>query len=382
MTRNATLLVAGLLTLIWEDMCVAQQPKGNLTLEELAAPNAPAFMLLDVSPANIESPNTPKEFTFAAIQSFAEGQGWPQNFAVQFTPYWWIKPSERSVYEFAGINPAFPSKSKPFSGLKFSSLSVAFVNADLIPDQIDEQQKILSLGLNSTLIKIQQRGYASALNQEIQNWHTAAQEELKIMQEAMEQEPDRAKQKKLQQQLNNSSWPVSAESAEKIRKIINQKPVFSLNIAGAYALYGIDDQRFASGRSGIWTTLASYLPLSKKKEISENYFKILIHSRYMTDRFSLDANSILPAESLDLGAKIGLDFSRFSVAFESINRNYVGINLISGKRNVGLISYRINETLYLNGTFGEDFGPAKKLVSLFGINWGFGDEKVNLNPAN
>jgi hypothetical protein len=94
----------------------AQKTDNSFKLKDLAAPNSPAFMILDISPALIESPATPKEFTFAAIQSFGDGQGWPQNFAVEFTPYWWINPSGRDVYAFTGIDKK--SNFKPVFGVK------------------------------------------------------------------------------------------------------------------------------------------------------------------------------------------------------------------------------------------------------------------------
>lgn len=359
----------------------AQQAGSTVELKELAAPNSPAFMILDISPALIESPATPKEFTFAAIQSFVDGQGWPQNFAVEFTPYWWIRPSGRDVYAFAGIDKNSPGKPNPFSGLKFSNFSIAFVNKDLVPDVIEKEQKILSVGFHSNVLRIQRPGYALALNNEINRWHQKAQEELAIMQELMNQETDRVKQKKLQQELNNKTWPVSADIASKINALVNQKPVFSWNLAAAYSLYGLDDRRFETGRTGVWTTLASYLPLKKTAEdVSLSYLKLLVYSRYMHDGFMLEGSDIVKSSSMDLGSKIGLEFNKFSIGFEFVERNYLKNALSSSRRSVGLISYRVDNSLYINGTFGRDFGPVKKIVSLFGINWGFGDEKVNL-PA-
>lgn len=380
MKRLIYALIVLVLTAGYFNKGIAQQNKSSLPLKELAAPNAPAFMILDISPTLIESPGTPKEFTFAAIQSFVDGQGWPQNFAVEFTPYWWIKPSERDVYEFAGIDKKTFAKSNPFSGLKFSSFSLAFVNKDLIPDLAEQEQKILSVGFHSNVVKIHRPGYATALNAEINKWHQKVQEELTIMQEILNQEPNRAKQKKLQQELNNKTWPVSADIASKINGLINQKPIFSWNLAAAYSLYGIEDRRFETGRTGLWTTIASFVPIGKPEEpVSQSYLKLLIYSRYMHDGFMFDGSEIIRSNSLDLGGKVGLEFNRFSIGFEFINRDYIKLSQNPAQRSVGLISYRVNDSLYINGTFGKDFGPVKRIVSLFGINWGFGDEKVNLS---
>jgi hypothetical protein len=98
----------------------------------------------------------------------------------------------------------------------------------------------------------------------------------------------------------------------------------------------------------------------------------------MHDGFMLEGTNIIKSNSVDLGGKIGLEFSRFSIGYEFVERDYLKNAVSSGRRSVGLISYRLDNSLYLNGTFGKDFGPIKKIVSLFGINWGFGDEKINL----
>ena len=357
----------------------AQETDNSVKLKELAVPNSPAFMILDVAPTLIESPSTPKEFTLAALQSFAEGQGWPQNFAVEFTPYWWLRPSGRDVYAFAGIDKDNITRPKPFSGLKFSSISMAFVNQDLIPDAIAREQKIFALGFHSNIVKIQHAGYAKALNSEIDNWHETVQGELAVMQEALNQERDPVKRRKLQQELTDKVWPVSANIASKINRIINQKPLFSWNVAAAWSVYGIENSRFETGRTGAWTTVASFIPMPRQKEeVPVNYLSVLAYSRYMHDGFMLEGNEIIESSSVDLGGKLGVEMSRFSIAWEYVKRDYQKGTLGSANRNVGIVSYRVNDNLFINGTFGKDFGPVDEIVTLFGINWGFGEEKINL----
>ena len=358
---------------------LGQQTDSGVKLKELAAPNSPAFMILDVAPTLIEAPSTPKEFTFAALQSFAEGQGWPQNFAVEFTPYWWLRPAGRDVYAFAGIDKENISRLKPFSSLKFSSVSMAFVNQDLIPDAIAREQKIFAMGFHSNIVKIQQPGYAKALNNEISDWHETVQGELAIMQEALNRESDPLKRRKLQQELTEKSWPVSAGIASKINSIINQKPLFSWNVAAAWSIYGIDNSRFETGRTGVWSTVASFIPVRPASaETPVNYVSVLAYSRFMRDGFMLEGSEIAKTNSVDLGGKIGVELSRFSIAWEYIKRDYLKGSQESSNRNVGMLSYRVNDSLFINGTFGKDFGPINKIVTLFGINWGFGEEKLNL----
>ncbi len=361
---------------------LAQTTDAGLRLKELAVPNSPAFVLLDIAPTLIEAPLTPKEFALAAIQSFSDDAGLPQNYSMEFTPYWWLNAKKRNVYEFVGISKTTSTvlKENIFSGLKFSNFSVGFVNKDLIPDTSSINQKIFSFGVNTTLLKIHKANYATKLNTEIDNWHNEVQKELAIMQDKLNRESDPAKRKDLQQQLNNTVFPVSSKIAENINDIIKEHPLLILNFSAAYAVYGINNRTLRSGRSGAWATLASFLPInSSANPEAGNYLNLIISSRYMNDNYSIDQNN-MPAKnnSLDLGGKIAFEFNRILFGFESLQRTYTRGTNFHSSRNAGTVSYRLNDNLFINGTFGKDFGPENKIITLFGFNWGFGEEKISL----
>lgn len=366
----------------------AQKVNSEVKLKDLAVPNAPSFMILDISPSLIENPTTPKEFAFGALQTMGQGEGWPQNYAMEFTPYWWIKPEKRDVYQFLGLKKSKEpvvagvenvSRYNPFSGMKFTNISMAFVNKDLIPDTSSLSQKIFSIGLHSNILKYNRPLYANELDKEINNWHQAVQAELTVLQEELNQENDPVKRRKLQQQQNNKVLPVSSDITRKINAIINQKPLFSWDIAAAYSVYGINNDRFRTGRTGIWTTIASYFPFGKKTdEGNQNYLDLLLCSRYIHDNFSLSQSRLVTSNSLDAGGKIALEFARINIGAELLQRFYADENRSSKTRAVGTISYRLDNNLYISGTFGKDFGPVNKIITLFGLNWGFGDEKIDL----
>lgn len=363
----------------------AQKTANDVKLKDLAVPHFPAFMLLDISPVLIENPGTPKEFAFGALQAFEADAGWPQNYAMEFTPFWWLNPAERSVYQFLGLKKAesgsLPGKTiyQPFSAMRFTSVSLAFVNKDLIPDVDSQNQKIFSVGIHSNILKYNRPAYAAELDGEINNWHRAVQEELAVLQEQLNQEGDPARRRKLQQQLNNKVFPVSSAIAQNINRIINQKPLFSWDVSAAFSVYGVNNKRFKSGRSGFWTTLATYIPLGKKTQESEqNYLDLLISSRYIHDPFSLYNDQLERSDNFDAGGKIAVEFTRVSFAVESLQRFYSQGGRSSANRTVGTISYRLDNNLYISGSFGNDFGPVNKIITLLGINWGFGEEKIGL----
>ena len=47
----------------------------EVNVKELAVPKAPAFKLLDISPTQIETPNSPKQFVLGVAQSFNDSVG-------------------------------------------------------------------------------------------------------------------------------------------------------------------------------------------------------------------------------------------------------------------------------------------------------------------
>ena len=380
-----------LLLCSWFQLMRAQNTPGSINSEvkikELAVPKAPAFKLLDISPTQIETPNTPKQFALGIAQSFNDSLGWPRNYSTEFAPYWWFNSSNRSVYDFLGLKTttdALGAKKvagdDPFAGLKFTSFSIAFINQDLIPDSVKESQKILSVGIQSTIIKIHSKKYAEALSSKLDEWHKAAQDELEFALAGQPSEEDSIAYRAYWQRFTDLKPTTTADIFEDINEIMNEKPLFDVNVAAAYANYGINDSIWKSGRIGAWATLSSHLPLRlDEEEINKNYFSVFGYLRFMNDNYAPDvSNKTIKSSCFDVGAKLELQFDRLGIGYEIIHRNYSRPGVESDKRSVGVISYQIGNNLYLNGAFGKDFGITNKLISFLGVNWGFGDEKIKL----
>jgi hypothetical protein len=369
----------------------AQSVNSEVKLKELAVPNAPAFKLLDISPSQIENPTTPKQFALGVSQSFKDsaGLGWPQNYSMEFAPYWWIKSSNRSVYDFLGLktekDQANPSRKKivgenPFSGLKFTSVSLAFVNQDLVPDNVSTSQKIFSVGLRTTLIKIHSKSYAKLLEAKLDKWHAAAQLELDDALNNAPNPQDSVAFKAHFQKFTNMKPTTTGDIFNEINDVINQKPIFSLDVAGAYSTYGIGDSTWQTGRTGAWTTASLFLPLKfGNEEINKNYFAIYGYLRFWKDNYALGKNDLLlTSSSTDVGARAELRFDRLAIGFETIHRTYSEDIIGTSNRNVGVVSFQLGNNIYINGSFGKDFGVTNKLISFLGINWGFGSETTKL----
>jgi hypothetical protein len=363
---------------------VAQNKISNtVQLKELEVPNSPAFIITEITPSLIQTPSTPKEFVLGVAQSFQQSEtGFPENYSLEFVPYWWFRPTGRSIYSLVGLNrnaAGSIENENPFSSLKFTSLSMAFLKKDLIPDTSKTLQKMFSLGLRSTIIKIHTRSYSESLKNKIAEWHSAAQSELEIIQEAIAR-ADPKKKMELLKQAANYKPSTTDNLVKEINKTFLQKPIFSWDVAAAFVTYGIGDTSWHKGRSGVWTNLASYLPLAlgEDKDVHSNYINLNFSLRFLSDNyFKNDKGLIAKANVIDVGGKIAFEFNALSIGYEYLKRNGKGVPG-DHKRSVGIINYKLSDNLYINGAFGKNFSAPDKLVALFGIKWGLGSESVSL----
>jgi hypothetical protein len=364
----------------------------TIKLKDLAVPNSPAFILTDATPSLVQTPNTPKAFVLGIAQSFQQSTGgFPQDYSVEFAPYWWFKSVKNDVYTMLGLKTTRDAKNtilsvdgeNPFAGLKFTSFSLAFLNKDLIPDTIKTAHKIISAGIRTTLVKMHLKNYAADLNKKLNYWHSLTQSEidLDLQTELARAGSDPEKRKEAQDKIKAkySKSSKTGEIVKEINDIVNQKPIFSWDLAAAYASYGINDSAWKSGRFGIWTTLSSYIPLAIGNEkVNKNYFNLNFLVRYLTDNYQLDAKgAISKNNNLDIGGKIAFELDKVSIGVESLKRYSNGI-ANPQNRTVGVISYKVSDNIYLNGSFGKNFDFPNKLISQLGINWGFGSEKASL----
>jgi hypothetical protein len=357
------------------------------TIKSLSVPVSPAFSITDITPTLVQNPTTPKAFALGVAQSATAGSSYfPDNYSAQFAPIWWIDPSGISIYSSLGL--AAPkdkekldeTKQNIFSGLKFSTLSIGFVNKDMIPDNLEKNQKIFSIGVHSTLVKVYGKEHTKHLNNAINDWHKHALEDIKTNQHYIDAiarldatAPDY--QAQVDAITKDITVKLSSPDLKIINKLIIEKPVFAWDFSTAIAGYSISSEEVKTGRASVWTDLSLNLKLDKN---ATNYFSINALGRYLYDRYQANDEGIVGrANNIDAGGNLGFELNRLNIAVESLYRFTNGV-ANSKNRTVGILSVKVTDNIFINGTFGKDFSGPNKLISIFGINWGFGEEKIKL----
>lgn len=360
----------------------AQNNNNTVDLKELSVPSAPALKLIDAATTLAETYNTPKQFSVGIVQAFNNAQGWPQNYALQTTPYWWFNPN-KSVYSLLGYD-MNTKKENIFSGLQFTNVSFGFVKKDMVPDAVTMNQNVFTVGVNATVIKVHSKQYIKKLSAKVDAWHDSAQVDMAQILANIPVTATPAEAQAILTQAANNAKLKSTMIAQDIREMVNEKPIFVWDLSGAMAMYSGADTVWEMGRGGLWTSMAVYVPLHSKEAIAntgaKNYLDLVLYGRYMNDNFAqLENGQIGMSAAFDAGGKIAFEFDKITLGAEGAYRYYSDAADLESHRLVGFVSYQVGDNLYLNGTFGNDFSFNKPgLLTLLGLNWGFGSEKVSL----
>lgn len=160
-------------------------------------------------------------------------------------------------------------------------------------------------------------------------------------------------------------------------KVLNN-PKLSLDVAAAYN-HVFEDKEFSNnyqGRMGAWATLKFSQPLDPKTY--DSFINAYLFSRYLKDNhyFNNDTQLFSNMNFVDYGVRLQVEFKKFSLSYEFIKRE----GDLSDERSVGLVTYKINENLYLNGGFGKNFeGINGNSFTLLGIAWGINSNNQSLD---
>jgi hypothetical protein len=357
------------LALLFCSLFALGQQSDSISLKDLEIPTSPGFILLDKTPTTIERPGSGKALMLSVLNAVNESNGLPQNYAVDFTPFWFFKHKDMTAYKFAGYNPD-ANKQMPFANLKKVAVSFAIVNT---PDVATSKPLTsVSIGMRTNIISIRTRADINdlrAANDSLVSRIKDKQDRLikYIGDVTLSFTNPTLYDQKVREFYAAEDASHQAEKNE-IAAILKRKALFAIDGAAGYNSFypgnTFADAQF--GRMGAWITMSLSQALNKTSG-DRNYFNIYALGRFLSDGTSLEAGKYVTHNFIDAGGKAELEFRKLSVGYEYIYRMDDKTNTF---RSNGQIKYRISDQLLLTGAFGKNFGDNDNLISMLGINWG------------
>ncbi|WP_109097707.1 hypothetical protein [Aquimarina sp. AU58] len=346
----------------------------SLPIKDLETPSSPAFMLLDKAPSAIERPNSTKAFALSIINSFENTIDLPKNYAVEFTPFWFFKNKNMTALKYLGYKGEKGDyKQNYFNGLQMFSISLAFVNT---LDSITNQEiNNISVGARTNIISIKRKKDSDSIKTKyIKVLKKIDSIEKNIPKHDPFKEDLTTYNKRVKKYLDSITTKELLSQKEKLSDIIKRKDLFALDGAIAYNSIFTENDFSSSrfGRLGIWLT-ANY---SYKKN-ENTYLNIYATGRYLKDGTNKINDEYIKQDFYDIGGKLEFEYKKISLSYEYLYR--IADNKDTYRSN-GVLKYKINDKIFLTGSFGKNFGDNDNLISLLGINWGFltGEEKTIL----
>ena len=380
-------------------------------LADLKVPVSPAFSILDFAPKTIESPGTIKAFTTNFVTNAAKAGGIPKDFAFEFSPYWFFKHPNMDIYKYHGliidtvalnnvsfseedtsqVKNIFNLKQNIFYGLRSTSLSFGSVFKDS-SKKLPVDVNYIAYAFMSNIINLRNKNALNKLTESIISVNSALQ---KVQSDARKKCKDLSGIERLKcigEEITKSKDSVLKATRKNFMDYLMIRPIFSADIAlassTAFGNNSISNSK--SYRTGGWVTLAYNQPLVSAKKVKENISSLIECKNYLNGYFLFrmlkenatnDFKTFTGRNLIDIGGRVEFEFDKFSFSVESIKRKYKDNNGMNTSRTVGIIQYKIGKDLFLLGTFGKDFSEINNLVTLFGLNWGFGENALN-TPFN
>jgi hypothetical protein len=360
---------------------VASSPAQTVTVDELSAPTTPAFVLLGVSPASVERPESGKAFIFNAINKLTSSGGLPEDYAFELTPFWMKSNRSLSFAEYQ--RPAF------WHGIGQSlRISVAAAPIPGATKNADSLGTKLAIGFNT---KVRNGRPNPTMTTSLEALYARNKALLVLDRELEQLEEDlEANQVRLKTATTDAEKAPIISAISSIERDITQKKAETANTEAEITTATLVIQTLDAQRVGFFLTIAAgqawnfagddtYRKLRCEKGC-EASFDVIGVGRYLKDP---DTDGMF-----DYGGRLVWRPTRqFNSSFEFIRRIAPATSGASGEstedsnRAAGLLEYRIREDVILYGAFGQDFKKAtgaKPLVSLLGLNIGFG-KKATVN---
>jgi len=300
-------------------ICVAlhaQTPPTDVKINDLNVPTAPAFVLMDQSPASIEKPTNPKALTVSLFNLLQGG-------AVEFTPYWF---KNHPAYKFSD----YFKKVSPIS--ETFALSAASFKKDTI--------SMVAGGFRTQLLRL----YS-------------------------------AKAQKESRRIEDSVAPIlladlnlkALDSLKLAITAMKSKPVLNIELAGAYMGQATSFKSLAAVKTGAWLNIR-WTPYK---------FPLDIMGLARYSRAVAPAKTGQDSVFFDYGLSLAYQEKNFDISFEFVNRR--DIHAKSDYHRLALVAnYQVTDGIIIVASAGKDFSAVNNVLAVFGVKFGLSKEKATL----
>jgi hypothetical protein len=384
-------VTVGLIACVWPSSAAAQAPvpaPNTMTPDDLRAPLAPAFALLDATPTSIDRPQAPSALSLNLFSAFREGESFPQNYALDVAPYW-LRPHPTLTFDDYYRPNFVQTVARTFS------VSLATSTTDAV-EATTPQRTSLGLGARALLVA----GHAhpslrdaraalvavnveqARLDDSVVDLEFRAQQALaagrvddaRRLTEAADARRDASKVRRaeLSQQARDINLRIQALDVDRVGLVVSVAAAQVIDFTGDR----FDNREVA--RWGVWLTPAYRILVCGAARTGDCHatLDVMVVVRYIAERRGSTDDS-----TWDVGGRILWQPTReFGVSAETVRRAGTDVSDgASSTRTVGLIEYRLRNNLALFASFGKNFEDTpggRTLVSLLGLNIVFGRKPV------
>jgi hypothetical protein len=344
------------------------------TVPGLKTPTSPAFVLIGVSPTQVERPTTPHDVAMTVFDIATTSGGLPRNLALEITPYWlfshpkltfeaYTHPSLLDQFLYSA---SLSVATAPVTGSDTATDLAIGVRTNLFIDRATPEQRRKVEEAKSTLLNRDQRR-AAALAYRAANCSPGAggacpglTQELLRLGDSGTNDPNK---------IDPDAILRATESSELVAPIKSLQDALSAREGVVISLSGATSGRTPSGKSLRWgepTKGAAWIDAGYEIPV----FDALAVLRYT----HVNQNGAL--DLFDAGARLIWLAPQFSLSAEYLRRSVLsrpsGSTFSSSDRATATIEFPVAGGIWVSATAGQDAATETRpstLITLLGISF-------------
>jgi hypothetical protein len=356
------------------------------SFNSLHMPVSPAFSLLGISPTSIEKPTTPSTLALTILNTSNNLTSLPQNFAMEFSPYWmfygsklsWRQDIERDILESITRTSTMSiataqtgDDANPVTSLGISYRTSIF--SGKLSDKSKSYLEKIESNLNVRLLLFdkysQMQSYKEKFNQADELTRNAANEIDKKKREELLDKANKLSDETTKLILNDSNYrdELNSTVGKDLEKITTQREGFFMDFSLATAM----NFPKADASQGTLNKSAAWFTFSQEWE----QFSIVGLTRGILEHTK---NSGL----IDLGIRPVFNKDLYAISLELISRIPVNNSSLSFQwRLMSLLDYKIADNTWLNIGVGKDYDNTMKGTISVSFNYSTFDTFDKFAPS-